>query len=82
MHPGTVGVALCPGVGIVAVSHVQVFWKPINSVCVLVPCMHQGKTVVPRCANQTIDMTLKHTGVDIINRDYRSRVTREKAAIK
>lgn len=69
MCPVTVTVALCPSVGVVAVSHVKVFWKPINSLRVLVPCMHQGEAVITRCTDQTVDVTLKHTGVDIISRE-------------
>lgn len=82
MHPGTINVALCPSVGIVAVSHIQVFWKPINSLCVLVPSMHQGEAVISRCANQTIDMALKPTGVNIISHRYRSGVTCDEVVIR
>lgn len=61
MRPETVSVALRPNIGIVAVGHSQVFWKAINSLCVLVPRMHEGKAVVTRCTDQAVDVTLKHT---------------------
>lgn len=84
MQPGNINVALRSSVGVVAVSHVQVSWKPINPLCVLVPCMHQGQTAVARCANQTVGMTLKQSIVMIHDgHDHCwGRATCENAAIR
>lgn len=59
MCPRFVDAALGANVGVVAVSHVHVLRKTVESVCVLEPCVHQGKTVVTSCTNQTVGVTLK-----------------------
>lgn len=66
MCSDVVDAALRPSIGIVAICHVQVFRKPIKSSSVFVPRMHQGEAIIARCTHQTIDMALKHTGVNII----------------
>lgn len=61
MYPGTIDAGLCRGIGIVAVSHVRVFWETINSLHVLVSSVHQGEAVITHRAHQAIDVTLKYT---------------------
>ena len=81
MYGRHVRFALCTSIGVVAISHVQVFRKAINALCVFVPCMHQGVAAITWCTNQTIDMTLKHTGVNLISHHDRSNVYQEASAV-
>lgn len=74
MHPQAVRVALLADIGVVAVGHVPVFRKTVDPVHVLVPCVHQGKAVVARCANQAIGMTLKHSRTRVMPRKKRRQL--------